>query len=290
MGKVSWSVTDHHGWGKILRLLGCWIFQANPLYKDKANTTWGNFRATVITQFQVPTSKVKAEYEFMTRRQESSETFDEFLTAIRHMASDCEFGETGCNQIVMQIIFGTRDSKGQQLCLQMPAINVHKAIHTLRMEELADTTAQKLEGHHTHHVDKIQQRPDRHRPNKPQKHGNDAGSTSKPCMGCGSNNHKWRDEKCPARGQLCNFCSKPDHFTKVCQKRQQQKHQSKRILHTAGGTGTKTIGTFQIHGGRRFQTLKLEADSGAHSTIIPLTVYNHRFWTIPLQTAPTQLL
>ncbi len=41
-------------------------------------TTWGNFRDAVISQFQVPTNKVKAEFEFMNWRQESSETFDEF--------------------------------------------------------------------------------------------------------------------------------------------------------------------------------------------------------------------
>ncbi len=275
---------------------GCRIFQANPVYKDKAMTTWGNFREAVIKQFQIPTNKVKAEFEFMNRRQESSETFDEFLTAIRHMASDCDFGETYNRRVAMQLIFGTRDSKGRQLCLRMEEINLDEAIRTFQMEELADTTVRTLEGQQmVHRVGRTQppNKPQKSRqgpPRKNQTRHNGPDGSRKSCMGCGNTNHKWRDEDCPARGQLCNFCNAPDHFEKVCRKRQQQKPHNKRVHNTAGGQDKKTLGTFQVYNGRRFTTLTIEADSGADSTIIPETLYCNMFKNIPLEPAPTQVL
>ncbi len=42
--------------------------------------------------------------------------------------------------------------------------------------------------------------------------------------------------------------------------------------------------------GRRFQTLTLEADSGADATTIPETLYRKTFRNIPLQVAITQVL
>ena len=44
------------------------------------------------------------------------------------------------------------------------------------------------------------------------------------CTGCGSNRHSRveRQRLCPAWGQICNFCGKPNHFASVCKLKRQK--------------------------------------------------------------------
>lgn len=42
----------------------------------------------------------------------------------------------------------------------------------------------------------------------------------KNCPSCGKDpQHKWNQGKCPAKGSVCSYCHKPNHWVAVCQKR-----------------------------------------------------------------------
>ncbi len=113
-----------------LGMEGSRIMQANPAFAQMATETWGNFRKAVIRQFAAPTNPVKAQYEFLNQRQESSETIDEFITALRTMASDCEFGGGENERLSMQLIVRCQDTKARQLCLRLHQINLDEIIRT----------------------------------------------------------------------------------------------------------------------------------------------------------------
>ncbi len=73
-------------------------------------------------------------------------TIDEFITALRTMASDCEFGGGENERLAMQLIVGCLDTKARQLFLRLHQINLDEIINILRMEELADTTNKAVSG------------------------------------------------------------------------------------------------------------------------------------------------
>ncbi len=97
----------------------CRIMQANPAFARLTVETWGNFRSVVIRQFAAPTNPVKAQHEFMNRRQESLERIDSagIHHALSTMVADCVFGDGESERLVMQLIVRCQDTKARQLCL-----------------------------------------------------------------------------------------------------------------------------------------------------------------------------
>ncbi len=267
-----------------LGMEGCRIIQANPVFTRMSTETWGNFRQAVIRQFAPPTNPVKSQYEFMNRRQEPSETIDEFITALRMMAADCEFGDGESERLAMQLIVGCQDTKARQLCLRLLQINLDEIINILRTEELADTANKAVSGGPgTTTVAKLQRKQTRRQQNKDRPKDND----KKGCYGCGNQTHKFRDEACPARGQVCNFCHAPDHFSKVCIKRQKQQQGTRPCVKTTiGVTGhrDRVHTEVEVGDGHNFQKITMEVDSGADTSMIRESMFKVKFPNTTLRT------
>ncbi len=85
---------------------GARIFGANPM-SDRIDTEpYATFHAAVATQFQPPVNEATACFEFYHRDQGSQETADEYLTTLRSMTSDCNFGDAASRQIAIRMMCG----------------------------------------------------------------------------------------------------------------------------------------------------------------------------------------
>lgn len=299
-----------------LGMEGSRILQANPIFQTISTTTWGNFRQAVVNQFQTPTSIVKAQYEFQNRRQEPSETVEEFITVIRQMAVDCDFGEATNNRIAIQLIAGCKDTKSRQLCLRLDQINLDQVIRILRTEEVADITTQAVGTRRDTGVSQVSVR-GRGRGQRQQPRGRGTviqprrggltpnfGQSTSPipsnqpsrrdtkCQGCGRFDHP--RSQCPARDQECNFCKLKGHFARVCRKKNTQTVNTTtnslnqdfsidpqaQIIMSAVQPKIKEY--FQISDGTQFQDVKMEIDTGADTTTVTEKVYNQLFRNLPL--------
>ena len=65
-------------------------------------------------------------FTFLTARQVEGETFDEYVTRLKTLSEDCEFGELRSSLIKDLIIIGLKDKKLQERLLSEPDINLEQ--------------------------------------------------------------------------------------------------------------------------------------------------------------------
>ena len=67
-------------------------------------------------------------YKFFTCRQKEGQSFDQFVTELKKLSQDCEFGEL-CNSLIRDvIIMGLLDNKLRERLLREPDLTLEKAI------------------------------------------------------------------------------------------------------------------------------------------------------------------
>ncbi len=174
-------------------------------------------------QFATEKSKVRAQVEFAKRHQEQSETINEYVTALRSLAPDCDFGDNHGERLAIQLIVGCKDAAAQKLCLRLKEPALDQVLDILRTEEVAETTQDILNGKHK--ALKLKR--------TPQWEERDQRSTTghgRTCSGCGSNRHRYRSVQCPAKGQACAYCDRLDHFEDRCFQKEREQGQTRRAI------------------------------------------------------------
>ena len=144
---------------------------------------------------------IMARFKFNSRVQKANENTDQFVTDLRLISQECEYGELRDSLIRDRIIFGTKDNKIRERLLQDEDTKLDKAIEIARSIEA--TTEQMTNLHCTppsaqdvniQAIKRTAQRPMKPRPSRQQNH------QSKPkinqCLNCGGPPHHF--SKCPA--------------------------------------------------------------------------------------------
>lgn len=148
-------------------------------------------------------------YRFLTRKQETEESFDKYLIELKKLASKCEL-DTMKDRLIMQVIVvGIQDSKLREKMLRNEKLDLTKAINTCRAAEAAKKQAEVIEGDEkdegvNYTREKNLQRGDRKQQNK-----------SRKCKYC-DKSHIWGARNCPAYGKDCSKCGRQNHFASCC--------------------------------------------------------------------------
>ena len=176
--------------------------------KDKLDKLLEKFE-----NYCIPKKNVTMErHKFNTRTQGSTELIDQFVTDLKNIANDCEFGDIKNDLIRDRIVCGTNSENVKKRLLREDKLTLAKAISICRAEEESVRQIQKMneEQGNTVHVVK----------NKGKSKGATGGARPKEysdkkfqCGKCGLMHER---RKCPAYGKLCHKCSKPHHFAKFC--------------------------------------------------------------------------
>lgn len=189
-----------------------------------------------LEDYFVPKSNPSVEsHKFNTRTQGVGEDFDTYLSDLRRLAANCDFGALKEQLIKDRIVCGIRNSKVRDRLLQERDLNLTKAIEICRAAEQADLQIKQLSGGITklevHAVKQQssgakkaawQSKSSKNQGNKEsEKKGGQQNSgqreekiTSqrKDCHRCGYK-HSY---KCPAWGKTCLKSKKSNHFASVC--------------------------------------------------------------------------
>lgn len=191
---------------------------------------------------------------FAAITQSRQETIQEYLIRLKSSAPDCEFSCPGCyldlqpNHIRDQLIREPHNTlqtdiltKASQLKTLVGVIKHAEAFEAaLRDQQMLQGSSEVMaarssyKNHQQQHQWKIQQG---HR-----------SSTSKPCLGCGSQTHGQADRQTyrPAWDVACHNCSRLHHFSRVCRQPKQSSDLKRNesahglIAHIKHQTSTRT--------------------------------------------------
>ena len=223
-------------------------------------------------------------YKFWQRQQAEGEPFDKWLTELRIIASNCEFGTSMDRQLRDKILFGTNDDTARQRMLEednltlAKAINICHSIEATKAQLCVMTTRSATDTvtvHELHNEGKSEAV-------RPSRFAN--------CRNCGS---KHQPRQCPAYGKTCYKCGKRNHFAALCRSILITRPNAKQVNEVTTGTtsqsdpsvlrvqslcgrkkrnfvGSKMQSTLQVNG---THTCTFKLDTGAEANILPFDLY-----------------
>lgn len=210
----------------LLNLLGDEALQVYNTFEYDAGED-SNKLETVLDKFEAYCNPIKnmvyEHYKFFKRDQNPNETVDQFVTALRQLASTCEFKEKDV-LIRDRIVLGIRDPCIQEKLLQNPNLGLNEVIQISRSMECSAET-QKVISRESVNVSLIKSFQHKlknvHKPCGAESSSGIRdttlrGSTSKSkyeCSRCGFEHVKG---KCPAYNKLCSKCRNRGHYRKFC--------------------------------------------------------------------------
>ncbi|XP_065941318.1 retrovirus-related Pol polyprotein from transposon 297 [Magallana gigas] len=222
---------------------------------------------------------------FFTRKQETHETIDNYVTDLKNKALQCEFGDLKESLIRDRIVCGISNEACRARLLREADLTLVKCIDICRASELSEHQLKTLHQEpvaavSAHAVSKKHNHEKQHNSSethRKQKANVQSTHTGKPCGRCGRQHQKG---KCFAYNKLCYKCKSPNHYAKYC------KTGSKSSVHSLEETEEDlylgTVSVDSIHEELPWTesvtinnvpvTFKL--DTGAQANIIPRNVFN----------------
>ena len=277
-----------------------------------AGTTYENAMTALETYFVPKTNVVAERHAFRKRIQLQNETVLQYVTALRHLASTCDFGDRADEVLRDQLVEHVLNPKIRERLLMDSALTLEKAVNTATQIEAAYEQAKAICEPRTasaavHAVHHAHTRRGRDR-GKPQRQNTTTTATAsqqgkKTCYRCGSYQHLANAANCPAVSVVCRSCQKRGHFSKVCRATQTRNREVREVeppeevdipevtvLSTelsAALPSDKITCTVEINT-KRSQSCKVNllVDTGSSVSILPQSIYTEHFRDIPL-TRPT---
>ena len=264
----------------LLTVIGEEAREVYSTFTDWTNPGDDNKLGPVLDKFESycqPRKNVPFErYRFNRRAQETGESYDQYCTALRKLATGCDFGSITQEEIIRdRIVFGIRDSKVRERLLREAKLTLQRTdeichaaesmVAQLKVVEDSNSlTVSAVGADKTHATD----------------HANPVPTQNKgrECWSCGRRHELHRKELCPAYGKTCNHCHKPNHFAVKCRSRSKGKQVN--LLEDEEETFPADISSVALDD-NQLVTLKLEsgkylkfqADTGAQCNVLPLSLY-----------------
>lgn len=160
-------------------------------------------------------------HKLMCTRQQDGETFDQYLTKLKLLAADCDYGSIKDSIIKDMVVFGINDEKLRENLLRDTEMTLEKATQMARAGEQAHSQANSMANRSA----QCDQRVYKIKP------ATDHKTTMNQCRYCGLQ-HVFDRQKCPAFGKKCNKCNGLNHFARQCKVRkfnETSARQTKRI-------------------------------------------------------------
>lgn len=170
------------------------------------------------SHFMPQVSIIYRRFLFHKRIQKADETISEYITELRQLAEECNFGATLTERLRDQLVCGLRDEAMQRRLLAETTLTFDDAIKRALAGEAAANQTREVQAQHTtssttgsssstcqlYHEK-------RHNVSGNKKASNTSNRT--PCASCGGTHKR---ESCKFRDAECHSCKKKGHISKVC--------------------------------------------------------------------------
>ena len=235
--------------------------------------------------------------KFFWKNQHDDETFDQYMTELKNLASTCEFGELHDGLLTYKIVDGIRSEKIRDVLLRKGAeMTLVKAINICRTDEITRMQMKEMSDKEINGINKKKYwKSSKHKKQgggsdqaaikRDQKDESSRSNDGKKCKFCGRI-HKPRE--CPAYGQECHKCKKKNHWASCCYTRK---------VHEASAEPTEDFVIEEVETSKEKKAteafvilkinnkkVKVKLDTGAEVNVMPLRVYEQ------LQTEEVQMM
>ena len=151
-------------------------------------------------------------FKFFAYRQEPGQKFDDYLTEMSKLTSDCDLLELCPSLLIDMLIIGLIDKSLHERLLRESNLDLTKTIDTSRTVELTCSHAHAIQNANPLaelDVNEIRKRSLQHR-TQPRNQSSEVINKCKFCL------YSHKRESCPAYGKFCNNCKKKGYFSKCC--------------------------------------------------------------------------
>lgn len=173
-----------------------------------------------------PTNEVFIRHLLATRKQQVSESIDQYIQALRLLSKDCNFksvtAEQNKNDFIREsFISGLIQPTIRQRLLESNTLELDDAVSISRaLEQSQKQSDVYISSQNLINATYSNEPTD----NTPEQSTTAATIRSQTCYFCGNSRHS--RSLCPARDKICTYCQKVGHFSKVCLKSKTVKSKS----------------------------------------------------------------
>ena len=164
---------------------------------------------------------------FRQMKQKEEENIDQFVVRLSEKAQYCEFADKN-EQIRDQVIQMCKSNRVKRELLRkgtnLTLVNLREIARSVEStdEQMKQMTSSGASGG----VNRVDNKPKygQSRKFQPRPPSGARSQSSRPvtCYSCGYEGHTNKDEKCPAKGKLCNKCGNSGHFASRCKTKARQ--------------------------------------------------------------------
>ena len=171
------------------------------------------------THYSPKPSETIQRYKFNTRQRKPEETIAIYMSELRKLAENCNFGNVLNDMLRDRLVCGVNDAKIQRLLLMEDRLTLDKAFKIACSQETADRDVNVLQGitNHTSQVQKITTK-------KPTSQYEDQ---RRKCFRCGDTRHF--ADKCKHIKSTCKYCQKVGHIEQACFKKERDRCKKNKV-------------------------------------------------------------
>ena len=164
---------------------------------------------------------IASRYRFRSCKQDAGESLDSYMTRLKTLVKDCDYGAERDDALRDQLVFGCLEDRLREKFLREETLSLNDALSICQSHESSRKQMSIIRNEHdeTTSINRVQKtnrpRPNRVRSDDKEERNKERPTTVNMCRYCG-NNHIWDIRKCPAYGKTCNYCKKKNHFRSQC--------------------------------------------------------------------------
>ncbi|XP_017489624.1 PREDICTED: uncharacterized protein LOC108377840, partial [Rhagoletis zephyria] len=202
-----------------------------------AEKTYAEIKRIISDVYDPAPLEIMENYRFHLRKQNESESVEEFSIALRKLAINCNFGTYLETALRNQFVFGLRSTRIQNRLLETKDLKMDAALTTAKAMELSAKGGAEIQQQKDvkSPINYIQQKNKKGKKitimnsanSKANKTKVDEMKMSGFCFRCGKSEH--RANKCPHQNSTCSFCNVKGHLSSVCFKAKKEKKQTNYI-------------------------------------------------------------
>ena len=180
--------------------------------KDKIEPLVAKFE-----EYCIPKKNITHErHMFNLRKQKPDESVEQFVTELKRLAKNCEYGELTDSIIKDRIVEGINNDSTRARLLREKSLSLERCIEVCKAAEVADEHMKTLtdQSGKDKEIDALK---GKHYPRKNDERPRKYNGKQSTCGRCGRGNHGY--DKCPAIGKECRKCHKKNHFMSQCRSR-----------------------------------------------------------------------
>ncbi|CAB4036530.1 uncharacterized protein K02A2.6-like [Paramuricea clavata] len=159
-------------------------------------------------------------YKFNTRVQRDDETADQYVTELKLLAKNCNFGSLEDELIRDRVVYGIKSERVRERLLRERKLTLDKALEVCQINEQSEEQLKVLNdvqsvkaigkynksGNYRSKLDANRRRDFKH----------NGGNKQEQVSCCGKCGKSHPAKECPAFGKKCFKCDKKNHFAKFC--------------------------------------------------------------------------